>query len=112
MAAYTELIIDQGSDFDLTLNIVDDATNNKANLSGYIIRSSIKRSYYSANTYASFTSSIINGEEGIINISMNAHSTSNIKDGRYLFDVEAVDQAGRVTRLLEGIATVTPEVTT
>jgi len=110
MAAYTELIIDQGSDFDLTLFIIDDSTNVKANVSGYSVRSDIKKNY-TANTYASFTTTIINGNEGVINISMNANTTSAIKSGRYVFDVEIEDATGRVTRLLEGIATVTPEVT-
>ena len=111
MTAYAELIIDQGSDFDLTLFVVDDAINSSANLASYTVRSSLKKSYYSANTYASFTTSIINGTAGIINISMNAHSTSAMKAGRYLFDVEVEDSTGRVTRILEGIATITPEVT-
>lgn len=110
MAAYTELMIDQGSDFDLTLFIIDDSTNLKANVSGYLIRSKLKKNY-TANTYANFTTTIINGTEGIINISMNAHSTSAMKAGRYLFDVEVEDRTGRVTRILEGIATITPEVT-
>lgn len=110
MAAYTELIIDQGADFDLTLFVVDDSINQKANLSGYIIRSKIRKNY-AANAYAFFTTSIINGTEGIINISLNAHSTATMKSGRYFFDIEIEDPTGRVTRLLEGTATVTPEVT-
>lgn len=111
MAGYAELTIDQGSDFDLTLFIIDDSINQKANLSGYTVRSRLKKNY-AANTYASFTTTVINGVEGIINISINAHSTSAMKAGRYLFDVEVEDRTGRVTRILEGIATITPEVTT
>lgn len=110
MASYTELFIDSGSNFDLNLYVIDDSTNSKADLSGYGVVSRIRKSY-AANTYASFTSTIINGTEGIINISMNAQSTAAMKSGRYVFDVEVTDTTGRVTRILEGIVTVTPEVT-
>jgi hypothetical protein len=44
-------------------------------------------------------------------MSMTASNTSNIKAGRYLFDVETVDTLGTVSRILEGIITVTPQIT-
>lgn len=111
MASYTELMIDQGSNFDLTIYIVDERTNQRANLAGYTIRSSLKRNFQAANTYAAFTTQVVNGAEGIITISLDAQSTAAIKAGRYMYDVEAEDNDGRVTRLLEGTATITPEVT-
>jgi hypothetical protein len=44
-------------------------------------------------------------------MSLTDGQTANIKAGRYLFDVETVDTGGVVTRILEGIITVTPGVT-
>ena len=42
---------------------------------------------------------------------MTAANTTNIKPGRYLFDVETTDLGGKVNRILEGIINVTPGVT-
>jgi len=110
MSAYVELFMDQGANFNLNLYAIDDSTNSKADLLGYDVVSRNKRSY-ATNTYASFTSTIINGTEGIINISIDAHSTAAMKSDRYIFDVKMTDPTRRVTRLLEETATVTPEVT-
>ena len=40
-----------------------------------------------------------------------AANTTAIKAGRYLFDMQTTDTQGTVTRVLEGIITVTPEIT-
>jgi hypothetical protein len=44
-------------------------------------------------------------------LSMNAATTGSITAGRYVYDVESVDASGTVIRLVEGIVTVTPQVT-
>ena len=44
-------------------------------------------------------------------MTLDAANTNNIKAGRYLFDVETVDLSNTVTRILEGIITVTPSIT-
>ena len=111
MAAYVELYMDQGSTFNNTLNITDDLTNASVNISGYIIRSQMRRSYYSANATAQINCNIIDAENGIVIMNLPAANTSNIKAGRYLFDVETTDTTGTTSRILEGIITVTPEIT-
>ena len=42
---------------------------------------------------------------------MNAATSSNIRPGRYLFDVKQVDDQNMVSRVIEGIITVNPQVT-
>jgi hypothetical protein len=111
MAAYVELYMDQGSTFNNTLNITDDLTNASVNISGYIIRSQMRRSYYSANATAQINCNIVDAENGTVIMNLPAANTSNIKAGRYLFDVETVDPDGITSRILEGIITVTPEIT-
>jgi hypothetical protein len=111
MAAYIELYMDQGATFENTLTITDDITNAAANISGYTITSQMRRSYYSANASANITCTIVNAATGNLKLSMTAANTNIIKPGRYLFDVETTDIAGRVTRILEGIINVTPGVT-
>lgn len=111
MAAYVELFVDQGATFNNIINLTDDITNASINVSGYTIASQMRRSYYSANATANITCTITNAAQGEIKMSMSANTTANIKAGRYLFDLKTIDLAGTVSRVLEGIITVTPATT-
>ena len=111
MAAYAELYLDQGTTFNNTINLTDDVTNAYINVSGYVVRSQMRRSYYSANASATITCTITDAPNGEITMSMTAANTALLKAGRYLYDLEVVDTAGNTSRILEGIITVTPEVT-
>ena len=111
MTAYVELYMDQGATFENTLTITDDITNVAANIYGYTITSQMRRSYYSANASANITCTIVDANTGNVLMSMTAANTSNLRPGRYLFDVETTDGIGKVNRILEGIINVTPGVT-
>lgn len=111
MAAYVELFMDQGATFNNVINLSDDLTNANINISGYIVRSQMRRSYYSSNVTANIICTITNALNGEITMSLSANTTANIKAGRYLFDLETVDTLGTTSRVLEGIITVTPEIT-
>jgi hypothetical protein len=111
MAAYVELIMDQGASFNNVINLTDDLSNASLNILGYTVRSQMRRSYYSANATANITCTITNSSNGEITMSMTAANTTLIKAGRYLFDLETVDLNGIVSRVLEGIITVTPQIT-
>lgn len=110
MAAYVELYVDQGTTFNNIINLTDDTTNTPVNVYGYTITSQMRRSYYSANITANITCTITDSTNGEITMSMTAANTSNIKAGRYLFDVKTVDRTNITSRILEGIITVTPQV--
>jgi hypothetical protein len=111
MAAFVELYVDQGTTFTNTITLNDDSTNANVNISGYLVRSQMRRSYYSTNATANIVCTITDAEYGVIEMSLGAANTANIKAGRYVFDVEMQDTANVVTRILEGIITVTPGVT-
>jgi len=110
MAAYVELYMDQGTTFNNTINITDDVTNAAVNIYGYTVTSQMRRSYYSANATANIVCTVTNTSNGEITMSMTAANTSNIRPGRYLFDVKTVDRNNITSRILEGIITVTPQV--
>jgi hypothetical protein len=111
MAAYVELFMDQGATFNNVINLSDDLTNANINISGYIVRSQMRRSYYSANASANIICTITNASIGEITLSLEPNETANIKAGRYLFDIEVTTTTNTAVRLLEGIITVTPRVT-
>jgi hypothetical protein len=111
MAAYVELYMDQGASFRNVINLTDDVTNDTINISGYLVRSQMRRSYYSMNASANITCTITNAANGEVTLTLPPSTTANIKAGRYLFDVQTVDTSNNVVRILEGIITVTPRVT-
>jgi hypothetical protein len=111
MAAYVELVIDQGTTFNSIINLSDDVTNATLNLTGYTVSSQIRRSYYSTNISGNISCTITDASNGEVTLNMSSANTANIKPGRYVFDVLTTDYANNVTRVLEGIVTITPSVT-
>lgn len=111
MATYAEIYMDQGTTFNNVITLNDDNTNANINLDGYTVRSQMRRSYYSTNATANIVCTITDAIYGEITMSLDSANTSNIKAGRYLFDVELIDPANTVSRILEGIITVTPSIT-
>ena len=110
MATKANLVIDQGSTFSTDLNLTDD-NGDALNLVGYTANSQIRKWYTSTNASASFTTSI-NTSSGVITLSLTSAQTSNLVSGRYVYDVEINDtSSGEVSRIVEGIVTVTPQVT-
>lgn len=108
MATVNNLVIDQGTTFTLTITVAD-SNGNALDLTGYTLRAQLRKSYGST-TYTNFTTSSATPADGELTISLTATQTSGLRAGRYVYDIE-IDNAGVVTRVLEGIITVTPEVT-
>ena len=64
MAAYVELVLDQGTTFNNIINITDDVTNASVNISGYSFESQVRRSYYSQSISANIICTITNAANG------------------------------------------------
>ncbi len=109
MAEYVELTIDQGATYNNTINVTD-ANGAGIDLTGYSVRSEMRKSYYSSTSY-SFTLAFINAANGSVSMSMSAANTANLTAGRYVYDVEVEDPLGNVSRIFEGIINVLPNVT-
>lgn len=109
MAAYSELTIDQGADFAGHIVLTED-DGTPIDVDGSTFTCQIRKSYYSANATANITMSITDGANGNVRLSIDAANTANIKAGRYLYDIKRTDANNAVTRLVEGIITVTPQV--
>ena len=110
MAQFVELDIDQGTDFNFDLDLTND-DGSVINVTNYTFSSSIRKSYYSSSVAANLSVTIHDAANGNVVLSLNSATTSNIKSGRYLFDVKQVDSSNTTTRLVEGIITVLPQVT-
>jgi len=108
MATKANLVIDQGATFSADLTMTDEY-GNVLILNGYTANSQMRKWYTSTNATATFTTTI-DANAGLITLSLTANQTSSITSGRYVYDVEINDGAS-VSRIVEGIVTVTPQVT-
>lgn len=110
MAIYSNITVDQGSDF-FTEIIVEDAMGNIADLTGYLVTAQLRKAYAST-TATDFTALIANGPQGKVSIALDNVTTDALKAGRYVYDVEIQNGVGGTkTRIVEGQVTVTPGVT-
>jgi|TARA_Y100000004_G_scaffold52331_1_gene58025 hypothetical protein len=108
MAAVHNLYIDQGADFSADIGIFDDF-NSPWDLSGYTGAAKIKKSYYSS-TSTPFTVSV--NAAGTVTLALTAANTASLSEGRYLYDVVITSAGGTKTRVIEGLVTINPGVTT
>ena len=110
MGAKANIIIDQGTDFSTTITVTDD-DGNVTDLTGYTGQGQIRKHYESSDK-TSFTVAFGTPRtDGQVTLSLGRTVTANIEAGRYVYDVELTSSANTRTRLVEGIVTVTPEVT-
>lgn len=109
MAVISNLVLEQGSTFSVTIGY-NDSSGNPVDLTNYTPRSQMRKSYYSANAIT-FTANVSNAIDGEITLSLSSEQTANINAGRYLYDLEIVRNGNVVTRVVEGIVTVLPEIT-
>jgi hypothetical protein len=109
-AGYQELFLEQGTDFTTSITL-DDVNGIPYDLTEVQAKSQVKKSYYSTSPTATFTISINDPLDGVIILQLDNHVTSNIAAGRYVYDVIIKDGANNVTRVLEGIVNVIPQVT-
>jgi hypothetical protein len=109
MAAKANIIIDQGATFSTYLNLTDDS-DNPIDLSNYQAFAQMRK-WYTSSAFTIFNIMIPDPTSGNIFISLDANTTANLAAGRYVYDIDTIDSTNVVTRVIEGIVTVTPEVT-
>jgi len=110
MGAVANLYIDQGSTFSTTVFVKND-DESVFDLTGFTAAGQIRKSY-SSSTAVDFTLEIANPASlGQINASLTPAQTSTLEEGRYVYDIEVTASGGTVTRVIEGLITVSPQVT-
>jgi hypothetical protein len=108
MATKANLIIDQGTTFSTVISLAGD-DGEPIDLTGYTAEADIRKHYSSSNSQ-SFTVTL-GGQSGTITLSLSANTTSNMIAGRYVYDIELINSYNVVSRVMEGIITITPQVT-
>jgi hypothetical protein len=114
MAATANLRIDQGASFSSDITVTN--TDGTAfDLTGHTASAKMALGYSSTRTRTLFTTSIANdATTGVITLSLTGDQTNNLEaPARYVYDVEITKTSdSTITRVIEGIITVSPSVTT
>jgi hypothetical protein len=101
----------QGATYDLNLNWKIGGT--AVNLTGYTAAMQVRESYNAPATILSLTNGsgiTLGGTAGTIQIAVSASTMGSATPGNYVYDLE-LTQASQVTRLIQGIFNIEPEVT-
>ena len=109
MAIYANLVVDQGTDFSSFVTL-EDTTGATVNLTGYTAAGMVRRTYKSS-TKIDFTTSIPDPSSGEIKIQLDSATTTAMKAGRYVYDIEITSSGGADSRVVEGQLEVNPGVT-
>jgi hypothetical protein len=109
-----DLTIPAGATYSQTLNWKTGSPAAFVNTTNFTARMQLRTSYSAATASLELTTA--NGRisltnAGVITLSLTATETAALAAGRYVYDLEMVSSGGQVTRLLEGVVTVSPEVT-
>lgn len=107
MATKVNLVVDQGTTFTTSITF-NDEQGNTINFSTYTGAAQLRKHYTSSNS-TPFTVTLTSN--GVVTLTLTANQTGNLVAGRYVYDLEVTDGANQISRLIEGIVTVTPNVT-
>ena len=111
MAVYiANLQVDTGVDFQHGFSLGDNDTGTFLNLTNYTATSQMRK-WAGSSTAVSFASTITDPEAGQIQISLASTLTTDIKPGRYVYDVNLEDSGGFKYKVVEGMVLVRAGVT-
>ena len=101
MAIYSNIVIDQGTDYSASIDVTD-ADGDALNLTGHTGKGQVRKTY-SSTTAVDFAVSLANpATTGVLNIGLTNVQTNAMKAGRYVYDIEITSGSGTKTRVLEG----------
>ena len=109
MSAISNLYIDQGSDFSVTVGMTD-ATSAALDLTGATFLAQIRKTHSSSTVTATFGSSH-DSTGGNLTLTLADTVTAGITSGRYVYDVLITDSGNTATRVVEGSVLVRQGVT-
>jgi len=106
MSVKQNLVIEQGTTFSQTSTLTD-ISGNLFNTANCVVAAQIRKTYFAANNVV--MNATVNN--AVIVLSLTANQTSQMWPGRYVYDCILTRGDGTIDRILEGIVTVTADVT-
>ena len=114
MAVYvSNIVIEQGYDFETTFELENSITNEPLDLSTYELPNAvIRKTYSSSNVSATFSTEFVDAAFGKFLLKLTAAETTSLKPGRYLYDVKLTTQGtGLTSKAVEGSVIVRGGIT-
>ena len=114
MSATTyDILIEQGATYSQLVTYKESGV--AVNLTGYTARMQVRSTLESATSVVELTTAngriALGGAAGTITLTISATDTAALTAGRGVYDLELVSGSGIVTRLLQGVATISRNVT-
>lgn len=109
MANVSNIFIDQGSSFDISVDVTDN-NGNAFDLTNYTAEAQVRKTYTSTNVTCTFSTSV-NTSNGVVTLNLSDTVTAGVEPGRYVYDCVITSGSGEKTRIVEGQVTFTPGVT-
>ena len=110
--ALFNLDINAGQDWTAEIDITS-ANGAARDLTGTTFISKIKRHYKSISHRTAITITVLDEVLGKLRLQLSNSQTTALKDGKFIYDIELTTTAtGAVERIVEGIITIQPEITT
>ena len=109
MAIAQNIIIEQDADYSQQFTaktdagVVIDLTN--SSLDGMVRKS------FASTAYTSFAPTIVTATSGTFTLALTDVQTALLERDRHVYDVRVTDSTSTITRIQEGVATVSPSVT-
>ena len=111
MASILNQIIDQGTTFSKSITVYQTDGTTIQDLTAYTPSSQLRKNYTSTNYTTINATKSTPHTSGVIVMSLTAVQTAALKSGRYVYDLQIAAADGTVTRVIEGVITLRPEVT-
>lgn len=109
MAVTVNIYIDAGTDYTNIITVTDE-NSNELDITDYVIKSQMRKSVGSTTAY-NIDANIYDAVNGQAILTLTATQSGAIPGGRYLYDVEITSPYGIKTRVIEGLAIVSPQIT-
>ena len=109
MASISNLFVDQGSDFTITVSLTD-AADSALNLSNNTFLAQVRKSHGS-NTVKSTFATANDGVGGNLTLTLTDVQTAALAPGRQVYDIILTDPSGIKERVVEGMALIRDGVT-
>lgn len=115
-----DITIEQGANLDITTTWYSSyneqsKTGTVVDITGYSARMKIKKKKEDTNELVELTDGnggiILGGAAGTIQIVMTAAATTDLDFDKAVYDLELISGSGVVTRFLEGVVTLSKQVT-
>lgn len=105
------LVINAGSDFSQSFTLEASENNSALDLNGYTVESQMRK-WAGGSTATSFNAEIVDPpSSGQVLVSLGSTQTTDLKPGRYVYDVLVTDPLGYKNRVIEGMVLVREGVT-